>query len=208
MDVAFTDESGMPSPTAIGRYFVVAVLVARSSRAIELHVRRTRRSLRRRKRTSELKAAQSEPRVIRRLLKAIADEPCEIHAVVVDKQGLQAELAETAYRKAVARAIAHAVERHPRLHVYVDKRYTNPHQRLKLEQTIREAIAHVPDQVVIIEQVESTTQPGLQAVDFIAWALARKYELEEGEWADIIAERVVIIETVKATKIAALPGGR
>lgn len=209
MHVAFTDESGMPSPKAIGRYFVVAVLVAKTSRAIELHVRRARRSLRRRKRTSELKAAQSEPRVIRRLLEAIADEPCEIYAVVVDKQGAQEELAEMVYRRTVARAIAHAVERHPRLHVYIDKRYTNPHQRLKLEETIREAIAHVPGQVVIIEQVESIAQPGLQAVDFVAWALARKHGSEpEEEWANIIAERVVIAETVKATKIAALPGGR
>lgn len=91
MDVAFTDESGMPSPAAPGHHFVVAVLVTRSGRTIELHVRRARRSLRRRRPVSELKAAQSEPRVIRRLLEAIADEPCEIYAVVVDKRGIGEE---------------------------------------------------------------------------------------------------------------------
>ncbi|MFQ6014710.1 MAG: hypothetical protein ACE5NP_04630 [Anaerolineae bacterium] len=45
------------------------------------------------------------------------------------------------------------------------------------------------------------------AVDFVAWALARKHESAE-EWADIIASRVVVVEIVRGTKIAALPGGR
>jgi len=202
MLIAFTDESGIPSPKDLKRYFVVAVLVTPSARRIELHIRRARRSLRRRHRASELKASQSHPRVIRRVLQAIAEEPCEIYAVIVDKQGLVEKQAEIVYRKAVARAIAYAVKRHPRLHIYIDKRYTNPHQQLELEYTIREAIAPILDQLVLIEQIESTRLPGLQAVDFIAWALAQKYEFSVNEWFSIIAQRCVVVEVVKATKIS------
>ena len=129
------------------------------------------------------------------MLEAIAGEPCEIYAVVANRNKIAPGLAETLYRSAVARMIALAVERHPRLHVYVDKRYTNPRQRTTLEQRIREAIAHVPDQVVIIDQEDSTSQPGLQAVDFVAWALRRKYE-GDAAWASIIEEHVIALENL------------
>jgi hypothetical protein len=54
---------------------------------------------------------------------------------------------------------------------------------------------HVPDQVVIIEQEDSTSQPGLQAVDFVAWALRRKLE-GDAAWVAIIEERVVALENL------------
>jgi hypothetical protein len=195
MHVAFIDESGTPTPADSSSYFVVAALIVTSSRAIELHVRRARRRLHRRAAASELKAAHSDPRVVRRMLEAIAGEPCEIYAIVASREKIHPGLAEPLYRSTVARTIALAVERHPRLHVYVDKRYTNPRQRTALEQRIREAISYVPDQVVIIEQEDSTSQPGLQAVDFVAWALRRKYE-GDAAWAAIIEERVVAVENL------------
>ena len=108
---------------------------------------------------------------------------------------------------AVARAIAHATERHSHLHIYLDKRYTNLKQQRALEQRIREALAHIPDQVVIIEQVDSTVYPGLQAVDFVAWAIRRKHE-GDGAWAELIQHRVVVEELLGGKKIAAPPGGR
>ena len=49
--------------------------------------------------------------------------------------------------------------------------------------------------------------PGLQAVDFVAWAIRRKYE-GNGAWAELIQDRVVAEELIRGKKIAALPGGR
>lgn len=187
--------------------FVVAILVTASSRAIELHVRRTRRSLHRQAPLSELKAAQSEQRTIQRLLKAIADEDCEIFAVTVDKCGIRERQAETVYQMAVARTIALAAERHPHLHVHVDRQYTKLRQRIALEQQIRVALAHIPNQAIVIEQSDSTVQAGLQAVDFIAWALRRQCE-GDAQWTTIIAPKIVMIEKLQGNKIAALPGGR
>lgn len=61
--------------------------------------------------------------------------------------------------------------------------------------------------VRIIEQVDSTSYPGLQAVDFVAWAIQRKYE-GDGVWAELIQDRVVAEELIRGKKTAALPGGR
>lgn len=196
MEIAFVDESGNLALPAEGSRFVVAALVCSQCRAIELHVRRARRALRRRSAVSELKAAQSNPTTIRRLLTAIAEETCEIYGVIVDKSNLPKGEAEWWYQEAIAVAIASVVKQHPKLHVLLDKRYTNPHQRRELEERVRLAITHVPDQVVIIEQGDSTAHPGLQAVDFVAWALRRQAEGAE-EWAAIIAKRIVSMKTIR-----------
>jgi hypothetical protein len=208
MFVGFGDESGAPHPASGERFFTVALLVAQNPRCVEKLVRRTRRSLRRRARTSELKAARSHPRVIRRFLTKLATIECEIYVTVVDKQGITSQQSEAVYRAAVARVIRHCVERHPEVNLYLDKRYTNHAQRVQLEQAIREAIAYVPMQVVLIEQLDSWAVPGLQAVDFVAWSFEQKHGLGEGWAAQIIAEKVIVEEKVRGTKIAAPPGGR
>lgn len=61
---------------------------------------------------------------------------------------------------------------------------------------------------MLIEQLNSWAVPGLQAVDFVAWAFEQKHALGD-EWAaQIIARKVIVEEKVRETKIAALPGGR
>ena len=96
--IAFVDESGSPSPADGSRFLAVSVLVVESSRSIELHVRRTRRSLHRRSPVSELKAAQTDEDVIRRFLRAIAEESCEIYGVILDKSRISSGDAESAYQ--------------------------------------------------------------------------------------------------------------
>jgi len=206
--VGFGDESGTPHPASEERFFTVALLVVQNPRHIETLVRRTRRSLRRRARTSELKAARSHPRIIRRFLTKLATVEGEIYVTVVDKQGITPQQSEAVYRAAMARVVRHCVESHPQMNLYLDRRYTNRTQQAQLEQAIREAIAHVPMQVVLIEQLDSWAVPGLQAVDFVAWSFEQKYGLGKDWAAQIIAEKVTVEEKVRGTKIAALPGGR
>ncbi len=208
MHIAFIDESGTPSPADGTTFFIVAALVVKSSRAIGQHVRRTRRALKRRERTSELKASRSDPKIIRRLLQAIDNESCDLYAMIVDKSGVQAADSEYVYRAAVSLLVLHCVRDHPHLHVYLDKRYTNRRQRMELEQTIQQTIATIPEQVVIIKQADSTAHPGLQAVDFIAWAFAQKYIRVETWAAEVISSHVRVEQVLPGKKLAALPGGR
>jgi hypothetical protein len=208
MLIGFLDESGTPSPVGRERFFTVALLVVQDPRRLEKAVRWLRRSLRRRARISELKAARSHPRVIRRLLTELAAIECEIYVTIVNKQGISSQQSETVYRAAVARVVRHCVERHPQTNLYLDKRYSNHKQQIQLEQTVRQAIAQVPGQVVLIQQVASWAMPGLQAVDFIAWAFEQKYALEDDWAAQIIASKIIVEEQVQGIKIAVSPGGR
>jgi hypothetical protein len=208
MPTGYVDESGTPSPASGGQFFTVALLLVQTPRHIGTLVRRIRRSLHRRAAISELKAAHSHPKVIYRLLNGLAAVECEIYITVVDKQSIAPQQSEAMYRAAVANVVHRCVERHPRVNLYLDRRYSNRTQQARLEQTIREAIAQVPMQVVLIEQLDSQAVPGLQAVDFVAWAFEQKHATGDDSAARIVAGRVVVEEMLRGTKIAALPGGR
>lgn len=199
MRFGFLDESGGVDPFSGSHVIVVAALMTDAPRTIELHVKRTRQKLGRRTRAHELKAASSEERVIVRLLQSISDEDVEIVAVVVDKRAIlrPPDDPEDIYREAVTRVVAHSVERWPRIDLVLDKRYTKRALRQELERVIREGIASLPQEVILIRQEDSRRHKGLQAVDSIAWAIFQKYETGEDRFYAIIQDKIVVEERVR-----------
>jgi hypothetical protein len=195
MKIAYIDESGSPAPGSGEKYFVVAALATDSPRAIATQLKRIRQSLGLKSRQIELKAAHSQTSVIRRVLQWLGQGHFEIYVVIVDQSNAAPNQGETLYQLAMARIVSHCLTNHPQLHVHIDRRYTNRRQVVQLEQTIRQYVSHVPDQVLIIEQADSAATPGLQAVDFVAWALRQKYEFNES-WAAQMVEKVIVLEEV------------
>ena len=195
----FIDESGNVSPFAGSRYFVVAALMTKDVRAIELRVKRTRTSLGRRARTNEMKASATAEPIAARLLASIAAEEIEIIATVLDKRAilrLPAQ-AESFYREILKRTVRACVLRHPQLHLWLDKRYTNRAARDVLEEQLREAIADVSGQVLLLHQEDSRRQRGLQAVDYICWAFYRKYEHNDPSLSLLLQCRLVSEDVVE-----------
>lgn len=201
---AFLDESEG------GDFLVVTILVTSRPRPIELHVKRTLKKWGTRLSSGELKAAFAPSHVIRRLLSAIAEEDVEILGLVLDKRVMVHPFDdhEASYRATVAEAARCCVERWPRLELHLDKRYTNEKQRRELERAIREAIAEIPDQMVVIYQERSLDRKELQAADFVAWAFYRKYQHGDSSFYELIREKVVaeiVLEAGKWQKIKSGP---
>jgi len=202
MRQGFLDESGGTGSAAEGdNFLVVAVLLVSDPRPIELHVKRARKRLRKKPTSGEMKATHSAPKTISRLLQAIAQEGVEIIVVVLDKRQSQ-ELSqdpEDLYREAVGRAVRHCAERWPRLHLILDKRYTKAELRQKLEQAIKARLTALASRKVRIEHGDSQRSKGLQAVDYVVWAVRQKYEWEDEQFYRIIESRIVI-EKVRKMK--------
>ena len=198
---AFLDESGgvalfVPNE----RFLVIAVLVTRKSRSLELVIKRACKRFGASLASGEMKAAHSAGKTVRWILAATARQDVEIVAVVVDKRRivkLQRD-PEGLYREAAARAIRLCVERWPRLDVTMDRRYTHEHLRHRLEWHIREEIADIKGQAVVIRQMDSVRVKGLQAVDFVAWALWQKYQRGNDSYYQIVKDRVVVEEIIEA----------
>jgi hypothetical protein len=199
MRYGFLDESGGADPFSGSHFLVVAVLTTKIPRPIELHVKRARKSLGRKARPDEMKAAGLEERVIERLLHSIVEEDVEIVAVIVDKQAIlrPPKDPEDIYREAVTRAVAHCVQRWPRVELFLDKRYTKRSLRHELERMIREGIAHLPQEVVLIRQEDSRNKKELQAVDHVAWAIYQKYEAEDDRFYTMIRNKIVVEEVIR-----------
>ena len=198
MHYAFLDESGDVAPFSGSRFLAVAVLVTESPRAIELYVKRARQSLGRKVRPQELKAAWSEPRVIQRFLDGINRDDVSVVAVVVDKQAIVRPPTdpEDIYRAAVSRAVRLCLAQWPQLHLHLDKRYTNSKLRQALEQAVSQELTADVYQGLLIWHEDSQGQLCLQAVDFVAWAIARKYEWGDESAYAHIASRIAVEEVI------------
>jgi len=195
----FLDESGVVAPFSGSRFLVVTILATAIPRPIELHVKRAHKKYGTSLASGEMKASASREKVTEQVLRAMAGEPVAIITVVVDKQAIlrPPEDVEDIYRLAVTRAVYHAVQRWPRLELCLDKRYTNKTLRHRLEKAIREGIADLHQEVVLIRQEDSITRKELQAVDYVAWAFFQKYEWENDRFYQIIAEKVVVEEVIE-----------
>ncbi len=147
----FIDESGDVSPYSGSRYLVVAALMTKEPRAIELHVKRTRVALGQRAMSAELKASAMEESITARLLRSLAAEEIEVIAAVLDKRSIlrPPEEPESLYRALLGHVVCLCLKRHSRLQLWLDKRYTNRAARDALEAQLREAVVDIPEQVSV-----------------------------------------------------------
>jgi hypothetical protein len=198
MHYAFLDESGTVGAETGTHFLIIGVICGKQARDIEVPVRRAQKKFGTSLASGEMKATSSREAVILHLLGELAREDIQIVAVVIDQKSIRKPYkdSEEIYRKAVARAVYHLVERWQRMVICLDQRYTNEPLRLDLERRIREEIADLPQKVVLIRQLNSQTQHGLQAADFIAWAFYQKYERGDQRFFDQIASKVVEEEVI------------
>ncbi len=89
------------------------------------------------------------------------------------------------------------LKRHSRLQLWIDKRYTNRAARDALEAQLREAVADIPQQVLLLRQEDSRRQRGLQAVDSVCWAFYRKYEHGDPSLCSLLGNRIVAEDLVE-----------
>jgi hypothetical protein len=199
LQYAFLDESGTVSPFSGSHFLIVALVSTLHSRPLELHVRRAHKKYGTSLRSGEMKADGSREAVIEELLNAIAQEPVAIVTVAVDKQVIirPPRDLEDIYRRAVSLALGHLVRQWPRVDICLDKRYTTERLRYRLERELREAIADLPHEVVIIRQEDSISRKELQAADYVAWAIYQKYERGDSRFYDLIADRLIVEEVIE-----------
>jgi hypothetical protein len=137
---------------------------------------------------------------IKRLLGELAGEDIQIVAVVMDKRSLKKPPAdpEDWYRDAAGLAVDRCFELWPELRqVTLDKRYTNPTLRKRLQAAIEARIARRIGRVVPVEQIDSTCDRCLQAVDYVAWAIRQKYQAGDCQYYDLIRGKVAAETVIK-----------
>jgi len=103
------------------------------------------------------------------------------------------------YLTTASRLFRRCVERHPRLEIHFDKRYTSKFQSRMFERYLREEISDLSGTIVTVEQDDSVALKELQAADFVAWAAGQRTRGNDTFW-QIIAHRVVLDEVIRREK--------
>jgi len=92
------------------------------------------------------------------------------------------------------------IELHQQIVITIDKRSRNKLVREDLKNYLVKKIHEKNNNSVELFQVDSYTSYGLQVVDFIAWAINRKFNLENGYYYDIIEKRIINKEYMEVWK--------
>ncbi len=190
---AFLDESGTVGAESGSHFLVIAALATANPHNVEKPVRRAMKKSGTSLGSGEIKAADFDESAILRLLSDIAAEGVTIVVTVVDQQAIRIppKDMESVYRRAVAWTVRNLAEEFPHLDLVIDKRYTNSHLRRLLEKAIRDEVESLPRHNILIQQENSVTNKGLQAVDAIAWALFEKYERGDTRFYEAVAPNII-----------------
>ena len=196
MKHGYLDESGDVAYTeTAGSNLIVAVVVVEHPEGLRKAITKTRKSLRKGLRNiPELKAADSDPRLIRKLLAHASGIGFEAVAVILDKRKAERpEDPEDLYRQACARVAKEAVERLGPLTQTLDRRYTKVALRKRLSQAIK-AYAGGPGGIQEIHHRDSKQERLLQIADVVAWSLFQKHENGDETFWEIIQESVAEVK--------------
>lgn len=191
----FIDESGDLGAHG-SKYFVIVALSTHNP----LELRRIMKRLRERKlgkklkEIPEIKANNSNERIRTFVLKRIGTSSCSISACAIPKVKIRADLLEQQgrfYNYLCGMLLEQISLNANHISVVIDKKYNNQLLRDNFNQYMTEKIKSKTTQISIsIRHMESHVSQELQAVDFVAWAVHRKFTFGDSSYYDIIKHKI------------------
>jgi len=191
----FIDESGDLGRYG-NRYFTLACLMTNDTKRINRIIKKVReRKLKKNmKELSEVKAANSDERIRRYVLSEIRNTDCEIFLLVVDKNKVLSKLFDAQNRlynylcSLLVRQIKIDVNK---LILIIDKKHTNTTLRQDFDTYIRKRLLEGrPGLNLEIYQKISESSNELQVVDFVAWAVNRRFNSNDDSYYAIIKPKI------------------
>ncbi|MDO8339485.1 MAG: DUF3800 domain-containing protein [Candidatus Burarchaeum sp.] len=195
----FVDESG-DLGTHGSKYFNISALITGDPKPIQNKMKRIRER-RLNKRLSSLpqiKANNSDEEIRRYVLKAINEMDCRLATIVVDKQKIRPELYDKKVRlySYIAGILLQTmeIEECAEVSIVYEKRETNRLLSREFEEYVcgkfKEAF---PQKGLQIKGLHGYEDRALQAVDFVAWAVNRKFSIGDDSYFKIIEGKTSVI---------------
>ena len=204
MSYIFMDESGDLgfdfTKKGTSQYFLITFLFSSNKRGIDKCVKKVHAGLRKRyKRVGVLHAYKDEPVTKKRLLSLLADKDCTIMAIVLNKRkvytNLQDEkpvlynyvtniLLDRIFSKKLLRG-------NEPIEIIASRKDTSRFLNLNFKSYLQSQLAKNHNVAVSVTIKTPAEEKALQAVDFVSWAIFRKYESKDEEYYRIIKGRIV-----------------
>jgi hypothetical protein len=202
MAYIFIDESGdLGFSERSSKWFLFTILLTNKHRKVEKVIKKVHKSLRKKyKKVGELHAYHTQDITKKRLLKHLSElDDLKILCVLLNKEKVYIDLQNQKnylynYTANILLDRLHNKEMFSGKEVvklYVDQKDTNKFIRGNLENYLTSKLDNWQNDNIVIKIKPSHTEKCLQAVDFISWAIFRKYEMGDYEFYDIIKDKIV-----------------
>lgn len=201
----YVDEAGsLIGPKGQKRIFLVGALKAKDNRAIQKLFEQAKRYAlpKGQRHLSEIKASWAPDRFRERILRGLSRLDVEIHLSVCRTERIPWQLREhegLVYLHLVREAISSCLTGEMQeAYVVIDKRQLHGISRADFDLHLRVSLAlclPANARLMIIHR-DSTTDPGLQAVDYVCWAAFQEWQRGDASWCALISNRVVTCRVI------------
>lgn len=198
----FLDESGdLGFKARSSKWFLFTLVVVDDQRKLERVIKKVRRTLQKKyKRTfSELHAYHCDDITRTRVLRALAELDISVVTTVLNKEKVYVDLQnqKNYLYNYTANIIldrlinTNLIDGSKTISLVVDRKDTNKNLQENFISYITEAMKKRRSGVCEMSLAGSHDEKGLQAVDFISWAIFRKYEMGDYEFYEIIKDKII-----------------
>lgn len=205
MGYIFMDESGDLgfdfTKKKTTKFFVITFLFVENKRTIEKIVRKTHSELRKKykKKISILHATKEKPLTRKRLLKKLAEKDCYIVTIYLNKKKVYTKLQDEKnvlynYTTNILldRIFSKEIfKNYRKFELIASKKETNKFLNENFKNYLNSQMEEKYNVRLSIKIKVPGEEKCLQAVDFISWAIFRKYEYGDRSYYDIIKSKIV-----------------
>ena len=162
---------------------------------------RQRRLKKKLKEVNEIKANNSTPEIRKYVLSELNKQECNIFSIAVDKNKIMSNTQETQPKlyhflcKLLLNRIP--IGNDGTYYITIDQKDTNTLIKRNFENYIKKVFS---GKKIKFNQVESFTDNGLLVVDFVAWSVHRKWNLNDDFYFNIIRDKIVNKDNIELWK--------
>ncbi len=202
MSYIFLDESGDLGfkPTS-SKWFIFTIVLASHHKKIEKVIKNIRKSLKKKYKIKELHAYHADPLTRHRMLKNLAElEDLKVLCVILNKKKVYTDLQNQKnylynYTANILLDRLHnkkLIKTDEPINLYIDKKDTNKFIRNNFQKYLEDNLLKRGNSGKIEIKIKAShTEKCLQAVDFVSWAIFRKYEKNDYEYYNDIKDKII-----------------
>ena len=181
-------------------YFLITFLFSRSKRPIEKCVKKVHLGLRKKyKKIGVLHAYIEEPVTKRRLLSLLAEKDCKIMTILLNKKKVYTKLQDekpVLYNYVTNILLDRIftkklIQSDDSIKIIASRKETNKFLNENFKLYLHSQLAANYKVKVSISVKTPAEQKALQAVDFVSWAIFRKYEYKDDTYYNLIRGKIV-----------------
>ncbi len=202
MAYIFLDESGdLGFSRTSSKWFLFTILLTDNHRKVEKVIKKIRKSLTKKFKLKELHAYNSDTATRHRMLKMLAElEDIKVMCIILNKEKVYTDLQNQKshlynYTANILLDRLHnqnLIQTDEPISLYIDQKDTNRFLRENFENYLMQNLVDRGNNGRIEINIRpSHTEKCLQAVDFVSWAIFRKYESGDAEYYDDIKEKII-----------------